>query len=538
MAGTIRRNKPLKAKTVLSDISEFLIANPANGDLLVFNSGTSLWQNTKVLTGNYTLAGDLSLSTLSASGLVTLADSLTVADALTVSGASSLQGTFAVGGAATLSSTLGVTGAVTLSNALSVTGTLTGAGFSFSGNGTVTGTLGVTGILTAGVLNPASIVTTGDVSVGGNFDVAGLSFFTDDVLIGGNLSAAAIAGTGLSTTGTLSVDGTAIVGGTLIVGGASIQFGVTGTLSHDLTDVILHNLLTSGHINFTGIQTDGLTTHTMLRLDPDAGAELFFNAFKSLATIGQGIDIFDSVGVQPRFFLKANDGTLKAGYQVASDVLFIDNFSNGFNITFRGRDAGGVTQSLFKADPDGASEMYNAGSVTIIANPNGVALNGASTNNPATGGSQDTRIQFQNFSGTRTGLYGWFGSTTLVIENEVHGGAFNLQSEDAGGTGRVLLSADPDGALGVYFAGTLELVTKSGGIRIDDELEIDGALNHDGTTVGLYGTVPAVQSVGYTRGTPIVEVHSLAPSASATVTNNNSVLAALIADLQSRGFIG
>jgi hypothetical protein len=33
-------------------------------------------------------------------------------------------------------------------------------------------------------------------------------------------------------------------------------------------------------------------------------------------------------------------------------------------------------------------------------------------------------------------------------------------------------------------------------ITFDDDVEIDGALNHDGTTVGFYGTVPAAQQTG------------------------------------------
>lgn len=75
------------------------------------------------------------------------------------------------------------------------------------------------------------------------------------------------------------------------------------------------------------------------------------------------------------------------------------------------------------------------------------------------------------------------------------------------------------------------IVDKDGGI------EFDGKLDHDGTTVGLYGTTPAVQSAAYTRDATIVEDRTLLASASATTLNNNNVLAALIGDLQSRGFI-
>ncbi len=75
-------------------------------------------------------------------------------------------------------------------------------------------------------------------------------------------------------------------------------------------------------------------------------------------------------------------------------------------------------------------------------------------------------------------------------------------------------------------------------MRVNGELAIDGDLNHDGSNVGLYGTAPAAQSAAYTRNAAIVTDRTLLASASATTLNNNNVLAALIEDLQSRGFIG
>ncbi len=72
----------------------------------------------------------------------------------------------------------------------------------------------------------------------------------------------------------------------------------------------------------------------------------------------------------------------------------------------------------------------------------------------------------------------------------------------------------------------------------DGDTLIAGDLNHDGTLVGLYGTAPAAQSAAYTRDATVVEDRTLLASASATTINNNNMLAALIGDLQSRGFIG
>ena len=75
------------------------------------------------------------------------------------------------------------------------------------------------------------------------------------------------------------------------------------------------------------------------------------------------------------------------------------------------------------------------------------------------------------------------------------------------------------------------------GLTLVQALEIDGALDHDGSTVGFFGTTPATQPAAYTRNAAIVEDRTLLASASATILNNNNVLAALIADLQSLGVI-
>ncbi len=66
---------------------------------------------------------------------------------------------------------------------------------------------------------------------------------------------------------------------------------------------------------------------------------------------------------------------------------------------------------------------------------------------------------------------------------------------------------------------------------------IDGILEHAGSTLGFYGSTPAVQSAAYTRNAAIVEDRTLLASASATTLNNNNVLAALIADLQAIGLL-
>ena len=85
--------------------------------------------------------------------------------------------------------------------------------------------------------------------------------------------------------------------------------------------------------------------------------------------------------------------------------------------------------------------------------------------------------------------------------------------------------------------GTLLGGINSAGDFFLESLEINADLNHDGSNIGFFGTAPAAQAAAYTRNATIVEDRTLLASASATTINNNNVLAALIADLQSYGLL-
>lgn len=68
-----------------------------------------------------------------------------------------------------------------------------------------------------------------------------------------------------------------------------------------------------------------------------------------------------------------------------------------------------------------------------------------------------------------------------------------------------------------------------------NDIEIDGALNHDGAGVGFFGTAPAVQAAAYT---PTNVAADRSYDANATTVNELAdVLGTLIADLQSYGLL-
>jgi hypothetical protein len=108
--------------------------------------------------------------------------------------------------------------------------------------------------------------------------------------------------------------------------------------------------------------------------------------------------------------------------------------------------------------------------------------------------------------GTAKSARVWYNGTNLVID------------PDNAGSGIVLIGATGDDDM-----------------RLTN-IEIDGNLNHDGTGVGFYGTVPVAQSAAYT---PTNVSTDRSYDANATTVNELAdVLGTLIADLQATGLIG
>ncbi len=94
------------------------------------------------------------------------------------------------------------------------------------------------------------------------------------------------------------------------------------------------------------------------------------------------------------------------------------------------------------------------------------------------------------------------------------------------------LIIDPD----LLGAGRVYIGTTGDNDMLLNDIEIDGALNHDGATVGFYGTAPAAKSAAYT---PTNVTTDRAYDANATTVDELAdVLGTLIADLQSVGLIG
>lgn len=218
MAGFTRRSKPLRASTSLEEVTDVILTNPSDGDLLVYDNLDGVWRNSHDLTGAYVIDGSLAVTDLGIDG------DLDLTGELTVLGPTLLQGGLSVIGNSTF------TGSVTALS-LTLAGTLAGTGFSFSGSGTIAGTLTVGG----------AVGITGNLSLAGSLSVAlGATLrdlvVSDFIIAMGNISAigSISAGNGLSGL-TLGIGGNADILGDLTLGAGAVYTATTITFIDDDT---------------------------------------------------------------------------------------------------------------------------------------------------------------------------------------------------------------------------------------------------------------------------------------------------------------
>jgi len=473
MPGPNRRERRLKQTDDFDEIGGITLSGLADGDLLVYDQASGLWENTKSLTGDYDITGDLTLEALTASGAIT-AEDLTTTDDVTVGDALSVAGLTTLQGAVTAEDTLDVTGAVTLSDTLDVAGALTGAGFSFSGDGTIAGDLTV-----SGTANLTDLSLSGDLAVPGVLDVSGIALFRDDVSVLGTLSiSGAFAASALGTPGDLSAGGNLTIAGTsefsddltlkaatdedrsltILEAGANV-----GRLLWDASAdaLILETLQDSATITLQGSDA-GSSAATMATFDPDGSVDLYYAGTIAALTTSLGLTLRDTSGGNPALSLQNNSsGELARIQHNTGTGLRLRSFEHGGLFRLEGEDAGGTNRLIFVGDPDGSVELYQGGSLAVATTSEGLTTTVA-------GGGNNGEVRITDADGETLSLFKVGGTGDALVRNNEDGGELELQATDSAGSVQSLFVGDPDGSANLYYDGSLAMDTFAEGIQIRD----------------------------------------------------------------------
>ncbi|KKN76745.1 hypothetical protein LCGC14_0367160 [marine sediment metagenome] len=263
--------------------------------------------------------------------------------------------------------------------------------------------------------------------------------------------------------------------------------------------------------------------------------QLYFSGAIKLLTQNQGVTIRGNAAANAQLLIEGSGGVDMLTVACTSTLISFVSELDGSTVRFRGSDLGASIRTLWEADPDGDFSAFRVGGLRAGTRFDGWRILGLLNNVPSAGGTQDVSLEFQNNVGTIAGAVRYNTSIDMRIENFVHGGSILMLAEDSGGTLRFLLDMDPTGPNSVQLHEVGVSVARTATAAL-------GGLFANNTLTGagferVLTTADRTDASVYTRNAVIVEDRTLLASASATTLNNNNVLAALIADLQSADII-
>lgn len=303
--------------------------------------------------------------------------------------------------------------------------------------------------------------------------------------------------------------------------------------------------------NQVGIGAGGVSQAIFSHLTTATGS--FLELAPSNRTLGSSFSALQRfIHVDGTYTLNAANAVLPVGYDFQATAIFSADgyfFGSGFlfwnhmlvqNSSGSTRTIGGVgsyiDQITIQANGGTFNALFHAGFLgqpTINRINSGVVdMSGASLgvvefwSNGATIGAGVTIPNYIHFqagnitnSGTVTTQIGFSAGTLTSATNNTH----------------ILIGTPTTGNWGIYQS-TSTANYLGGALQVVGDLELDAALNHDGTTVGFYGVTPVVRSSAYTP-TNVTTDRSYDAN-STTIDELADVLGTLIADLQLTGIIG
>ncbi len=351
-----------------------------------------------------------------------------------------------------------------------------------TGDYAITGTWQATDIIVDDDLTVAD-----DASIGGNLSVTGTSALTGNVTVSGTTNVQA-----LTVAGAATLQSTANITGLLT--GAGFSFSGNGTIA--------------GTLGVTGLSTLGTANITTLAVSGNSDLTGYLHViglgvFDDNVSMGAGLSVTSGVSAASLTGVNITaSGTMKVGTILSSLInrwqidgtndtdVFVDNLLTSGRWLFTGLNSAEAEQTLLTLDPDDATLIYHAGTLGAGTYSDGLFIRDTSVSNLPT-------LLFENQAGTDLATIGVTSTgDSLDLFNLIVSGWVRIRATDAASASKKLFKGDPDGSTELYFAGTKEFETKSSGVIITNELEIDGALNHDGSTVGFYGTAPTTLQTG------------------------------------------
>ena len=229
------------------------------------------------------------------------------------------------------------------------------------------------------------------------------------------------------------------------------QFGFISSPS-----VFVRNLNHGGNVVLDGEDTGGVLRNLLIG-DPDNNTALYDAGTQRLGTLSSGrVAIYSDGNTDTEArnvqLMHAN-GTARGriGYLSSADMRFENQISSG-DVNLVATNAGAASRTLLEGDPDSYVRLRDpVGNVVRLSTAASgiVALR--------SDGNTDTEVrqlQLQHQDGTLRAEIGHTANDVLVMINRIQGGNVLIQSEDAVGSLRTILQANPDATAEIWHPDT------------------------------------------------------------------------------------
>ena len=132
----------------------------------------------------------------------------------------------------------------------------------------------------------------------------------------------------------------------------------------------------------------------------------------------------------------------------------------------------------------------------------------------------------------------YYDGSNSYISDQGAGGVKVLTSSFSVRTGNDdedLIVATAHGTVALYYDNTKQLETRSFGVTVYNDLEIDGAINHDGTTVGFYAVAPVTRPSAFTQTYSTATRTHASPTAAALTDSSGGTADQTVAAVSGSG---
>lgn len=210
-------------------------------------------------------------------------------------------------------------------------------------------------------------------------------------------------------------------------------------------EMLIRNQEHGGGIRLQGEDESG-TVVNLLVADPDGTCNLYHDGKAVLTTNAAGVIFYDTNGDDPLAQWFQDDGSTRNGYIEfdATDGLIIEQEVHGLPVTIRSENTSGTNRNILVGNPDGATELYHAGTKTIETTSSGAIITGGVVIASGTNGASFRAVEPDGGA--------WFGVTST--------GAMAInQTESDGDFEKVWITGDRDGAVNLRYNNNVEFRT-------------------------------------------------------------------------------